>query len=145
MSRRRQQNVQQQPGSRLEAMLETAHAFARHPGRYEWLRAMLATYALDPHDGILVELRSVPDQGCWVHYGLWLTAAGRFIGFVADEAYGARPLDGSGCLEYSSIEDVTQSTPVVQHVPGTGMSRGYLALEALKLVRNASEQHRCMN
>ncbi|HEY1138054.1 MAG TPA: hypothetical protein VGE64_11260 [Xanthomonadaceae bacterium] len=139
MSRRRQQNVQQQSSSRLEAMLDTAHAFARHPERYEWLRAMLATYALDQHDGILVELRSVPDQGCWVHDGLWLTAAGRFISFVADEAYGALPLDGSGRLEYSSIEDVTASTSVSEHIPGVGRSSGWLALEALKVVRKTSE------
>jgi hypothetical protein len=145
MSRRRQQNVQQQSGNRLEAMLETAHAFARHPERYEWLRAMLATYPLDPHDGILIELRSVPDQGCWVHYGLWLTAEGRFIRFVADEAYGTRPLDGSGRLEYSTIEDITESTPITGHAPGVGRSSGYLALEALRLVRAANEAPRCTN
>lgn len=140
MSRRRQQNVQQQSSHRLEAMLETAHAFARHPERYEWLRALLATYSLDEHDGILVELRSVPDQGCWVHYGLWLTAGRRFIRFVADEAYGARPLDGSSRLEDASIEDVTTSTSVSQHVPGVGMSDGYLALEALRFARTRSKQ-----
>lgn len=140
MSRRRQQNVQQQSSHRLEAMLETAHALARHPERYEWLRALLATYSLDEHDGILVELRSVPDQGCWVHYGLWLTAGRRFIRFVADEAYGARPLDGSSRLEDASIEDVTTSTSVSQHVPGVGMSDGYLALEALRFARTRSKQ-----
>jgi hypothetical protein len=121
-------------------MLETANEVVRHPDRYEWLRAMLATYSFDQHDGILVELRSVPDQGCWAHYGLWLTAGGRFIKFVADEAYGARPLAGSGRLEYSSIEDVTECTSVTRHVPGVGPSHGYLALEALRLVRNASGQ-----
>ncbi len=135
MSRRRQQNVQQQASSRLEAMIDIARDCAGHPERYEWLRALLATYALDSHDGVLVELKSVPDQGCWAHSGLWLTADGRFIRFVADEVYGARPLDGSGRLEYSTIEDVTTSTSVSQHVPGVGMSDGYLALEALRRVR----------
>lgn len=139
MSRRRQQNVQQQTRSRLEAMIDIARDFAGHPERYEWLRALLVTYALDPHDGILVELRSVPDQGCWVHYGLWLTAERRFIRFVADEAYGARPLDGSGRLEYSTIEDITASTSVSEHVPGVGRSPGYLALETWRLVREARE------
>lgn len=139
MSRRRQQSTEQQANHRLETMLETAHAFARHPERYEWLRALLATYSLDQHDGILVELRSVPDQGCWVHYGLWLTAGRRFIRFVADEAYGTRPLDGSGRLEYSTIEDITESTSVSEHVPGVGRSSEWLALETLKLVRKASE------
>ena len=139
MSRRRQQNVQQQAISRLEAMIDIARDFAGHAERYEWLRALLATYALDPHDGVLVELSSVPDQGCWAHSGLWLTADGRFIRFVADEAYGARPLDGSGHLEYSTIEDVTASTSVSQHVPGVGMSDGYLALEALRRVRAKRE------
>ncbi|MFD0725578.1 hypothetical protein ACFQ0E_08200 [Lysobacter brunescens] len=131
--------MQQQANSRLEAMLETAQAFSRHPERYEWLRALLATYALDSHDGVLVELKSVPDQGCWAHSGLWLTADGRFIRFAADETYGARPLDGSGRIEFTRIEDVTTSTSVSQHVPGVGMSDGYLAFEALKLVREASE------
>lgn len=138
MSRRRQQNVQQENRSRLEAILENAQAFSRHPERFEWLRAMLAMYSLDQHDGVLVELRSVPDQDCWVHYGLWLTAEGRFIRFVAEEAYGARPLDASGRLEHTSIEDVTTSTPVSQHVPGVGKSNGYLALEVLRLVRSRS-------
>lgn len=132
MSRRRQQNVQQQPGSRLEAMLETAHAFARHPERYEWLRAMLVSCALDPQDGILVSLRSSPDQDCWVHRGTWLTGNMRFIEFIAEEAFGDRPLDGSGRLAYSSIEDVTQSTSLAEFVPGEGRSFGYLAIEALR-------------
>lgn len=140
MSRRRQQNVQQQANSRLEAMIDSARDFSGHPERYEWLRALLATYSLDPHDGVLVELSSVPDQGCWTHSGLWLTADGRFIRFVADEAYGARPLDGSGRLEDASIEDVTTSTPVSQHVPGAGMSDGYLALEVLRFARTGSKQ-----
>ncbi len=140
MSRHRQQNVQQQASSRLEAMIDIARDFASHPERYEWLRALLATYSLDPHDGVLVELSSVPDQGCRAHSGLWLTADGRFIRFVADEAYGARPLDGSGCLEFTCIEDVTTSTSVSQHVSGVGMSDGYLALKALRFARTGSKQ-----
>ena len=139
MSRRRQRSVQQQASSRLEAMIDIARNFSIHPERYEWLRALLATYALDSHAGVLVELKSVPDQGCWAHSGLWLTADGRFIRFVADEAYGARPIDGSGRLEDASIEDVTTSTSVSQHLPGVGMSDGYLALEALMRVRARSE------
>lgn len=137
---KRQNNVQQQVQDLREQIRETARDFEMHPERYGWLPTLLATYALARSSGILVELKSVPDQGCWVHYGVWLTDAGRFIKFVADEAYGARPLDSSGRLESSSIEDITVSTSVAEFVPGIGRSFGFLALEALSLMRKTRAQ-----
>lgn len=137
---KRQRNVLQQVQDRREQIQETARDFEAHPERYGWLLAVLATHALAPNAGILVELKSVPEQGCWVHYGIWLTAAGRFMKFIADEAYGARPHVGSGCLESSSIEDVTECTSVAEFVPGMGRSFGFLALEALGLMRKTRAQ-----
>lgn len=137
---KRQRNVQQQVQDRREQIQETARDFDVHPERYGWLLTLLATHALARNSGILVELKSVPDQGCWVHYGVWLTDAGRFIRFVADEADGARPLETSGRLESSSMEDITECTSAAEFVPGIGRSFGFLALEALNLMRKTREQ-----
>ncbi len=63
---------------------------------------------------------------------MWLTASGTFLKFVADEAFGKRPLDGSGLLQCSSVEDVTEQTATAKRVPGTGNSFGWLALDALQ-------------
>lgn len=128
----RQRNTQVQGRDRGADILDTARSFAAQPERFEWLRALLAGRGLDTSEGILIELRSVPDQGCWVHYGMWLTASGTFLKFVADEAFGERPLDGSGFLKYSNVEDVTGQTVTAKHVPGTGKSFGWLALDALR-------------
>ena len=128
----RQRNTQVQVRDRSADILDTARSFVTQPERFEWLRALLVGRGLDTNAGILIELRSVPDQGCWVHYGLWLTASGTFLKFVADEAFGERPLEGSGLLQYSNVEDVTAQTATAKHVPGTGKSFGWLALEALR-------------
>lgn len=137
---KRKGHVQQQVQDRREQIQETARDFEMHPARYGWLLTLLATHALARESGILVELKSVPDQGCWVHYGVWLTDAGRFIKFVADEAYGVRLLDSSGRLESSSMEDITECTSVAEFVPGIGRSFGFLALEALSLMRKTRAQ-----
>jgi hypothetical protein len=142
---RGQKNVQQQVRDCREQILETARAFELYPERYDWLPTLLATYALDRGAGILVELRSVPDQRCWVHYGIWLTNTGQFIKFVADETYGASPLDGSGRLEASNIEDITESTSVAEFVPGIGRSFGFLALEVLSLLCRTRVQQLALN
>ena len=101
----RKRNAQVQVRDRGATIMETARSFVTQPERFRWLQALLASRSLDPDAGILVELRSVPDQGCWVHYGTWLTASGTFLKFVADEAFGQRPLDGSGLLQYSNVEE----------------------------------------
>ena len=127
---KRRQNVEAQVQERNDKILETAHSFLEHPDRYEWLRQLLATYALDSNDGILIELRSVPDQACWVHYGTWLTGSGRFLKFVADEPYGVRALKSSGRLENPSLQDVTEQTPREEFARGSGRTFGWLALDA---------------
>jgi hypothetical protein len=130
----RQRNTQEQVRDRSAEILDTARAFASQPERFEWLRALLASRSLDSADGILVELRSVPDQDCWVHYGIWLTSSGTFLRFVADEAFGEKSLHASCVLQDSSVEDVTEQTVVARHVPGVGSSFGWLALDALRLL-----------
>lgn len=128
----RQRNTHVQVQDRRVEIMDTARSFATQPERFGWLRALLASRGLDARDGILIELRSVPDQGCWVHYGIWLTASGIFLKFVADEAFGDRLLEGSGILQDSSLEDVTEQTDTAERVPGTGASFGWLALDVLK-------------
>jgi hypothetical protein len=93
---------------------------------------MLAMRGYDVGAGILVELRSVPDQGCWVHYGMWLTNSGAFLKFVADEAFGSRLLEGSGRLEHFELKDVSERISTSEHEPGAGRSFGWLALDALR-------------
>ncbi len=128
----RQRSTQVQVQDRGAEILDVARSFVDQPERFEWLRALLAGRGIDPKAGVLVELRSVPDQDCWVHYGMWLTASGTFLRFVADEAFGARPLEGSGILQHSSVEDVTAQTTTAKHVPGIGVSYGWLAMDALR-------------
>jgi len=130
----RQRNVQVQVAERGVEILKIARSFVDDPARFEWLRALLASYGLDASAGILVELRSVPDQGCWVHYGMWLTSSEVFLRFVAEEKYGARPLDQSGLLDYSKLEDVTQQVSTAEHVPGVGKPFGWLAINAMRQV-----------
>jgi hypothetical protein len=113
-------------------ILATARSFATQPERFAWLCTLLASRSLDAKAGILIELRSVPDQDCWVHYGMWLTASAAFLKFVAEETFGDRPLDGSGLLQYANVEDVTGQTDTAKHVPGVGSSFGWLAVDALR-------------
>jgi hypothetical protein len=112
-------------------MMATARDCIEYPERFEWLRAALAARSLDPRDGILVDLRSVPDQGCWVHYGIWLTGSGRFHRFVVDEAFGARLLEASGRVEHVTIQDVTEEICTDDSVAGVGKSFGAMALQLL--------------
>jgi hypothetical protein len=130
----KQRSVQTQTVERGIEIVDVARSFADHPERFEWLRAMLAARGYDAGSGILVELRSVPDQGCWVHYGMWLTNSGAFLKFVADEAFGSRLLEGSGRLEQFELEDVSEQIATSPHLPGTGRSFGWLALDALRLL-----------
>ena len=134
----RQKNVQIQTAERGTKILETARSFADYPERFEWLRALLATYGFDANIGILVELKSVPDQGCWVHYGMWLTESHRFLRFTADEKYGERPLTGSGLLGVHQLEDITETIPTAARVPGTGKSFGCVALDVMHQLGKAS-------
>ena len=127
----RQRNTHVQVRDRRAEIVDAARSFATQPERFEWLRALLARRGLGVGDGILIELRSVPDQDCWVHYGIWLTSTGTFLKFVADEAFGERPLQGSGVLRDSNVADVTEQTVVSRHVPGIGTSFGWLALDVL--------------
>lgn len=128
----RQRNTHVQVRDRRVEIMDTARSFAAQPEQFEWLRALLASRGLGTRDGILIELRSVPDQDCWVHYGTWLKASGIFLKFVADEAFGKRPLEGSGILQDSNVTDVTEQTATAKHVPGTGASFGWLALDVLR-------------
>lgn len=128
----KQRNVQVQAEERREQIVDVARSCADHPERFEWLRAMLSTRGYDVGAGILVELRSVPDQGCWVHYGMWLTKSGAFLKFVAEEAFGSRLLEGSGRLAYFELDDVSEDVSTSAHLPGTGRSFGWLALDALR-------------
>jgi hypothetical protein len=135
----KRKSVQVQAVDRGVEIVDVARSFADHPERFEWLRVMLATRGYDAGAGMLVALRSVPDQGCWVHYGMWLTESGAFLKFVADEAFGSRLLEGSGRLENFELEDVSDQTSTSPHLPGTGKSFGWLALDAMRQMgmRNA--------
>lgn len=128
----RQRSVQMQVADRSAQVLATARSFIDEPGKFHWLETLLANYGVDADAGILVELRSVPDQGCWVHYGIWLTSAGRFLKFVVDERFGERTLDGSGLLESSRLDDITDETSRAVAVRGVGTSFGSLAIAALR-------------
>ena len=136
---KRGRNPQEQVQDRRAQILETAQSFAEHPDRHGWLQILLATYGLDAGKGILIELKTLPDQNCWVHYGTWLTGDGRFLKFVADEPFREGLWgQGSGRLEQSTLDDMTAQTSTAEFSRGSGRSAGWLALDVLRQLGKAN-------
>ncbi len=123
----RQLNVQQQNSLTIEGILRAAE-WARSSDRHiEWLGAALRANGEASTSGLLVAARTLPDQGGgdWIH-GTWLTSERRFWEFEA-----VVPRRNGEPVEIERLEDVTDSIEVSRHVPGTGKSFGYMALEVL--------------
>jgi hypothetical protein len=87
---------------------------------------MLDNRGMSVRNGILVRLESIPDQCADVHQGLWLTKDRRFQAFTVAVSR------VNNSLEIERFEDITDNVVVSDHVPGTGKTFGYLALEVLK-------------
>lgn len=121
-----QRNVQRQNAVTLAAIHETATEFRSRSRRLAWLRGLLESRGIDPDGGMLVDVHETPEQQGQYFQGMWLTAARQFWAFEATVTR-----DYCSILEVETFDDRTAETVVSAHVPGTGHSFGYLALEAL--------------
>ena len=108
-------------------MLDLAREFRAEPLHFGWLIDALQTASLDVREGILVQLNQIPEQDCEEFEGYWLTTDRRFFEFRVS----APRADGAPNV-VERWEDVTASTRINAHQPGTGKSFGWLALDVLE-------------
>ncbi len=130
----RQLNVQQQNALIRQGIVEAASYFAGHRVEMAWLEAVLRAHGLDPDAGMLASLYTNPEQGGHWCRCVWLTRERRFWESVVVLAYRTGEL-----VEVEEFKDITASTPVQQHTPGTGASFGWLALQVLEEVRRGAQ------
>ena len=124
---RRQQNVQQQNSLTIEGILRAAKLFRQCDRHVAWLGTALRAKGEANASGLLVAVRTIPDQGGgdWVQ-GTWLTRGRRFWEFEA-----VVPRRDGEPVDIERLEDVSDSVQVSGHLPGIGKSFGHLALEVL--------------
>jgi hypothetical protein len=132
----KQRNVQQQNALTRQGIVEAASRFAEHSPEMAWLDAVLYAHGLDRNEGILAELREVPAQKGRLVHATWLTHDGKFWEVVVLLSHDAGEL-----TEVEEFRDMTDSIPVRQHMPGTGASFGWLALQILEETRGAARDH----
>ena len=120
-----QRNVAQQNEATLAEIRRVAGLLSSGSALVSWLPGLLARQGLSSSAGLLVELRSVPEQDGEQFFGRWLAREGRFWEFAVIVSR-----EDGAVLEIEHFRDVTRSTVVSAHVPGTGKSFGYLALQA---------------
>lgn len=122
----RKANVQQQ---NAEVRAEILRAAQRGlGGEPSWLATLLSISGLDPSQGIVAQLQSVPDQEGNIVSGIWVSAESEFYRFEALEIT-------KGAPDVVPLESITGDIVVSDHVPGTGRSFGALAIEVLHEVR----------
>lgn len=132
----RQLNVQQQNTLTRQGIVEAASYFAGHRPEMAWLEAVLRAHGLGPDAGMLAGLYMNPEQdGHWCSC-VWLTRERRFWEILVVLDYRTGEL-----VEVEEFSDVTASTPVVQHTPGTGASFGWLAVQVLDEVRGRARDN----
>ncbi len=122
-----QHDVQRQNALTTADILIAALRFRDADRRVTWLSAALRSKGQADTCGLLVAFRTEPDQsgGDWVK-GTWLTTERRFWEFEA-----VVPREDGDAVAIDRFEDATDRILVSAHVPGTGKSFGYLALEVL--------------
>lgn len=122
-----QRSVAQQNEATLAEIKRVAGLLSSGSAVVSWLPDLLAQQGLSSNDGLLVELHSVPEQAGEQFFGTWLSSGEEFWDFsiVVSRRSGA-------LLEVEEFRNITQSTVVSAHVPGTGKSFGYLALQAFR-------------
>lgn len=117
-------NVQEQNLDTREDILRVAREFRRDPERFPSVIHALRAHSLDPGKGILVEYADTPDQGGYVHYGCWLTDDRKFFTFAV-----LIPFNRSAPPDVEEWREVTEEIVINAHMPGTGKSFGWLALD----------------
>lgn len=121
-----QQDVSAQNARTLEKIQDTLFEFRARSPRLEWLHQVLNARGLDPKSGGLVAVKETPEQEGQHFRGVWATTSRSFWSFVVVASRDYRTV-----LTVEEFDDVTAQTVVSEHVPGTGKSFGYLALQAL--------------
>jgi len=118
-------NVQEQNAETKARIRAVAALFKEDPLRVAWLFDLLQAQSVSA-EGILVSLADVPEQSGQQYYGMWLTLERQFFRFSVVISR------DTGEFELEEWRDVTAETIVNEHVPGTGKSFGFLALEVLR-------------
>ena len=127
LKRKRQHNVEEQCALKRCDILNTALAYRSYAEYLDWVRPVLKKSNLDPDDGILLSVAMTPcGGGEEATYLDWLTKDGQFY------SIGATINRESGELWLETVKNVTESTDVNCHLPGTGKSFGCLAYEVMK-------------
>lgn len=114
---------------RVAAFLSSGNAFV------SWLPDLLGQQGLNCSDGLLVALDSVTEQEGEQFFGTWLTRDRAFWEFAIVVSR-----ESAAVLEIEYFRNVTRSTVVSAHVPGTGKSFGHLALQAICGTHGVSEE-----
>lgn len=123
-----QRNVCQQNEATF-AEIERTTALAIQEPFARWLPRVLDSRGMSARDGILARLKTTPDQTADICEVLWLSKDRRFVEFTVAVS---RVNDS---VEVECCQDITDKVVISRHVPGTGKSFGFIALEVLaKLV-----------
>src|SRR5690349_14743699 len=117
-------NVQEQNLETREQIVRVAREFRRDPSQFPGVIHTLRAHSLDPRKGILVECKDFLDQGGHVYAGCWLTGDREFFRFAV-----LIPFNRADPPVVEEWREVTAEIVVNAHVPGTGKSFGWLALD----------------
>lgn len=119
-------NVQEQNADAKARIRAIAASFQECQFNRPWLIELLQAQSMPVERGILVVLAHVPEQSGDQYSGSWLTSERRFFRFSTLVPRANAP------LQIEEWRDVTTETTVNEHLPGTGKSFGFLALEVLR-------------
>lgn len=122
-----QRNVTQQNDVVLTRIRHTSGILAS--GGIPWLSHVLLSQGFNPNRGVLVRMASALEQEGDSYGFIWLTSSGQFWEI---EAMVSR--ESGELIEIESLRGVTAEVVVSPHVPGTGKSFGFLAMQVLNEV-----------
>ena len=131
---RRRRNIQEQNLETRFRILQCARDFQSDPQRFFWLVHALHAHSLLPEAGVLVSWKNIPEQEGIIHQGCWLTDAAEFYDFSVIVPWRN---ETPPVVEY--WREVTSTTLISAHQPGTGKSFGWLALDVLWEIRDTPD------
>jgi hypothetical protein len=133
LRKQRQLNVQEQNFLMRQQMLDCALAYARREPALAWVEAALKLNGIDACRGALLKAASVPcGGGEEAAYAEWVAEDREFYSLEATIRMCTHEL-----ISVDQCRNVTASTTISAHHPGTGKTAGYLALEVLEQIRSA--------
>jgi hypothetical protein len=117
-------SVQHQNLETREKIVRIAREFRRDPSQFPGVIHALHAHSLNESKGILVECKDFFDQDGHVYEGCWLTGDREFFRFAV-----LVPFNRADPPVIEHWREVTPEVVVNAHVPGTGKSFGWLALD----------------